>query len=87
VVLVPCLAPQALTIRARVHVPRATTIEAALNGQPLAAAALEEGPGTAQWSLPADALFRGDNVLQLRIRDGGPVFFDSLSLSAAGSVR
>ena len=87
VVLVPCLAPQSLTISARVHVPRATTIEAAINGQPLAAAALEAGPGTAQWSVPADALFRGDNVLQLRIRDGGPVLFDSLSLSAAGSVR
>jgi hypothetical protein len=87
VVLVPSLGPQPLAVNARVRVPRATTLSATINDQPLPLVALAEGHASAQWALPAGALFRGDNVLQLTIRDGGPAVFESLALEPGGSAH
>ena len=86
-VLIPGLGPQPLTVDAHVRVPRATTLSATINDQPLPLVALAEGHASAQWTLPARALFRGDNVLQLTIRDGGPVVFESLALEPGGSAH
>jgi hypothetical protein len=87
VLLIPCLGRQSLTVDARVRATRPSTLSATINDQLLPPVTLAEGYTSAQWALPARALFRGDNVLQLTIRDGGPVVFESLTLRPGGSAR
>jgi hypothetical protein len=69
--LVPVLTPGPLDAELRLRSPRPVTLRLALNGQSLAPAALAVGVTPVRVRLPAAALFRGDNTLELESDSGG----------------
>ena len=68
--LLPVTEPRALAVAIEAQAPRATVLDAAVNGRLVGTWAVgpETGPQTLR--VPADALFRGDNALTLTARDG-----------------
>jgi hypothetical protein len=71
-VLLPILSPSGLTAVVHMQAPRNVVVDASVNGRLLQSWAI--GPDSAPMpvAVPADALFRGDNLLTLSARDGEP---------------
>jgi hypothetical protein len=63
--LVPCLRPRELEAVLRLEAPSARRVELVVNGRPLGERLVGPSGDEAVVRLPADALFRGDNVLTL----------------------
>jgi hypothetical protein len=68
--LLPVMEPRALEVEIHVQAPRRTVLDAAVNGRIVGTWAVEGDSAPRSLSVPADALFRGDNELTLAARDG-----------------
>ncbi len=62
--LLPCLRPKELTLTFTLRAPKLTALTVALNGRELRRAVIE-GEARVKVPVPAEALFRGDNLLAL----------------------
>jgi hypothetical protein len=81
--LVPCLRPRELEAVLRLDAPSLRPVELLVNGRRLGARRVGPSGDPAVVRLPAEALFRGDNLLTLWAPDGPGVRFLSLSLRPA----
>jgi hypothetical protein len=68
-VIVPSLRPRALALDLVLDAPRAVAVGLRMNRTPLDTRLVGPGPTTLVLAVPAAALFRGDNVLALAVRD------------------
>ncbi len=85
--ILPTYEPRPLALTALVRSATAATLAAGINGQALPAVAVVPGTSTAEWQVPANALFRGDNVLTLEVSGAGAVVLDSLRVRASDAAR
>src|SRR6185436_9290168 len=81
--LVPSLRPRDLEATFRLEAPALRRVEVLVNGRSLGQQAVGPSGAEAGLRLPADALFRGDNVLTLSAPDGPGVRFRSLAVRPA----
>lgn len=68
--LLPCLRPQGLEATLRLESPSPRSVELLVNGRSLGRRVVGPSADEAAFLLPAEALFRGDNVLGLLVPDG-----------------
>jgi hypothetical protein len=68
-VIVPCLRPRPLALDLVLDAPRAVAVGLRMNGTPLDTRLVGPGPTALALAVPAEALFSGDNVLALAVRD------------------
>ncbi|HEY2946365.1 MAG TPA: hypothetical protein VGN09_28290 [Vicinamibacteria bacterium] len=81
--VVPCLRPRELEAVLRLEATSPRPIEVVVNGRRLGQRTVGPAGDEAVVRLPADALFRGDNVLTLSAPDGPGLRFRSLALRPA----
>jgi hypothetical protein len=81
--LVPCLRPRELEAVLRLDAPSSRAVEVLVNGRSLGARIVGPSGSEAVVRVPAEALFRGDNVLTLSAPDGPGLRFQSLVLRPA----
>ena len=79
--LVPCLRPRELEAVLRLDAPSPRPVELLVNGRRLGERIVGTSGDEVAVRVPADALFRGDNVLTLSARDGPGLRFRSLVLT------
>jgi hypothetical protein len=78
--LVPCLRPRELEAVLRLDAPSPRPVEVLVNGRSLGVRVVGPSGDEAVVRMPAEALFRGDNVLTLSAPDGPGLRFRSLVL-------
>jgi len=71
-VLLPVLAPEDLSVALHVQAPGPLVVDASVNGRALRSWVVGPETGPESITIPADAMFRGDNLLTLSARDGAP---------------
>jgi hypothetical protein len=81
--LVPCLRPRELEAALRLDAPSPRRLELLVNGRRVGERRADPAGGEAVVRLPADALFRGDNVLTLSASEGPGLRLLSLTLRPA----
>ena len=81
--LVPCLRPRELEAALRLDAPAPRPVEVLVNGRRLGERIVGPSGDEAAFRVPAEALFRGDNVLTLSAPDGPGLRFRSLVLRPA----
>lgn len=74
--VVPCLRPRALAMTLRLEAPRAIAVGFSINARPLQQALVGPGVTPVALQVPAELLFRGDNLLRL----DGPDATETLTL-------
>jgi hypothetical protein len=80
--LVPCLRPRELEATLRLDAPSPRPVEVLVNGRSLGERIVGPSGDEGVVRVPADALFRGDNVLTLSAPGGPPLRFRSLVLKS-----
>jgi len=81
--LVPCVRPRELEAALRLDAPSPRRVEVSLNGRPLGRRVVGPGVVDELVRLPADALFRGDNILTLSAPEGPGLRLRALVLRPA----
>ncbi len=81
--LVPVLRPRELEAALRLDAPSPRAVELIVNGRSVGRRDVGPSGGEASFHIPADALFRGDNVLTLAAPEGPGLRFLSLTLRPA----
>jgi hypothetical protein len=71
-VLLPVLEPRATVAEVHVQSPRGMVVDASVNGRLVGTWAVSADSAPRSLAVPADALFRGDNLLVLASRGGEP---------------
>jgi len=78
---VPLLEPREVEVEITWRISRPDVVYPAINGRQLLGVALEGRPRTHRFRLPADSLFRGDNIFTITLRRPcAAVWIDSLTL-------
>jgi hypothetical protein len=85
-VVLPCLRPDAWQVSVWLSAPTAVDVRVEVNGRSLGSAPVTAGAGRHLFAVPAEALFRGDNLLALSTAVDAPVRLHRVAIRPPGAA-
>jgi hypothetical protein len=85
-VVLPCVRPDAWQVSVWLSAPAPVDVRVDLNGRALGTASVAAGAGRHLFAVPAEALFRGDNLLGLALDRDAPVRLHRVGIRPPGAV-